>query len=126
MSFETDEATWDRAFAVNVKSMYLTCHYGVPHLINRGGSIIAVSSVQADFEHAECLRLCDDQGRHHHIHAYIGGRSRQAQNPRQHDLSRLDPHADAGVFREDERRRQEHRGDVQGLRSTRAAAAAWR
>ena len=45
---ETDEATWDRAFAVNVKSMYLTCHYGVPHLIERGGgSIITVSSVQA-------------------------------------------------------------------------------
>ena len=45
---ETDEATWDRAFAVNVKSMYLTCHYGVPHLIKRGGgSIITVSSVQA-------------------------------------------------------------------------------
>jgi meso-butanediol dehydrogenase/(S,S)-butanediol dehydrogenase/diacetyl reductase len=47
MSFETDEATWDRAFAVNVKSMYLTCHNGVPHLINRTGSIITVSSVQA-------------------------------------------------------------------------------
>jgi meso-butanediol dehydrogenase/(S,S)-butanediol dehydrogenase/diacetyl reductase len=45
---ETDEATWDRTFAVNVKSMYLTCHYGVPHLIQRGGgSIITVSSVQA-------------------------------------------------------------------------------
>ncbi|BCP55482.1 oxidoreductase [Kaistia sp. 32K] len=45
---ETDEATWDRTFAVNIKSMYLTCHYGAPHLIERGGgSIITVSSVQA-------------------------------------------------------------------------------
>ena len=45
---ETDEATWDRAFAVNVKSMYLTCHHGVPHMIKRGGgSIITVASVQA-------------------------------------------------------------------------------
>lgn len=45
---ETDEATWDRTFAVNVKSMYLTCHYGVPHLIKaKGGSIITVASVQA-------------------------------------------------------------------------------
>src|SRR5580692_1134169 len=45
---ETDEATWDRAFAVNVKSMYLTCHFGVPHLVKSGGgSIITVSSVQA-------------------------------------------------------------------------------
>lgn len=45
---ETDEVTWDRAFEVNVKSMYLCCHYGVPHMIERaGGSIITLSSVQA-------------------------------------------------------------------------------
>lgn len=45
---ETDEQTWDRTFAVNVKSMYLTCHYGVPHMIKSGGgSIITVASVQA-------------------------------------------------------------------------------
>ena len=45
---ETDEATWDRTFEVNVKSMYLCCHYGVPHMIKRGGgSIITLSSVQA-------------------------------------------------------------------------------
>lgn len=45
---QTDEATWDRAFAVNVKSMYLTCHYGAPHLVaNKGGSIITIASVQA-------------------------------------------------------------------------------
>src|ERR1700730_7728404 len=45
---ETDEATWDRTFAVNVKSMYLTWHYCVPHLIaSRGGSIITLASVQA-------------------------------------------------------------------------------
>jgi NAD(P)-dependent dehydrogenase (short-subunit alcohol dehydrogenase family) len=45
---ETDEATWDRTFEVNVKSMYLCCHYGVPHMIKGGGgSIITLSSVQA-------------------------------------------------------------------------------
>jgi NAD(P)-dependent dehydrogenase (short-subunit alcohol dehydrogenase family) len=45
---ETDEATWDRTMAVNVKSYYLTCHFGVPHLIARGGgSIVNISSVQA-------------------------------------------------------------------------------
>jgi meso-butanediol dehydrogenase/(S,S)-butanediol dehydrogenase/diacetyl reductase len=45
---ETDEATWDRTFEVNVKSMYLCCHYGVPHMIKgAGGSIITLSSVQA-------------------------------------------------------------------------------
>jgi meso-butanediol dehydrogenase/(S,S)-butanediol dehydrogenase/diacetyl reductase len=45
---ETDEETWDRVFAVNLKSMYLACHHGVPHLIKRGGgSIITLASVQA-------------------------------------------------------------------------------
>ncbi|MET3925824.1 SDR family NAD(P)-dependent oxidoreductase [Devosia sp. 2618] len=45
---ETDEASWDRAFAVNVKSMYLACHFGVPHMIAAGGgSIVTVASVQA-------------------------------------------------------------------------------
>src|SRR5450432_2981377 len=45
---ETDEATWDRTFEVNVKSMFLCCHYGVRHMIKgAGGSIITLSSVQA-------------------------------------------------------------------------------
>jgi meso-butanediol dehydrogenase / (S,S)-butanediol dehydrogenase / diacetyl reductase len=45
---ETDETTWDRAFEVNVKSMYLSCHYGVPRMVEAGGgSIITLSSVQA-------------------------------------------------------------------------------
>ena len=44
----TDEATWDRTLAVNLKSMYLTCHAGIPHIIKRGGgSIINFASVQA-------------------------------------------------------------------------------
>ncbi len=44
----TDEETWDRTLAVNLKSMYLTCHFGIPHIIKRGsGSIINFASVQA-------------------------------------------------------------------------------
>jgi meso-butanediol dehydrogenase/(S,S)-butanediol dehydrogenase/diacetyl reductase len=44
----TDEETWDRTLEVNLKTMYLTCHYGVPHLIKRGGgSIVNFASVQA-------------------------------------------------------------------------------
>jgi NAD(P)-dependent dehydrogenase (short-subunit alcohol dehydrogenase family) len=45
---ETDEATWDEVFAVNVKSMYLTGHHGIPEMRKRGGgAIVNVSSVQA-------------------------------------------------------------------------------
>lgn len=44
----TDEETWDRTIAVNLKSMYLSCHFGVPHLIQRGGgSIVNFASTQA-------------------------------------------------------------------------------
>jgi NAD(P)-dependent dehydrogenase (short-subunit alcohol dehydrogenase family) len=45
---DTDEATWDEVFAVNVKGVYLAAQAALPHL-RRGdrGSIVVVSSVQA-------------------------------------------------------------------------------
>ena len=44
---QTDPAGWTRAMAVNVGSIYLTGHYGVPHLRRRGGgSIVNLASVQ--------------------------------------------------------------------------------
>lgn len=43
----TEPATWDRCMAVNVGSIYLTAHYGIPHMERRGGgAIINISSVQ--------------------------------------------------------------------------------
>lgn len=43
----TEPATWDRCMAVNVGSIYLTAHYGIPHMEGRGGgAIINISSVQ--------------------------------------------------------------------------------
>lgn len=43
----TDEATWDRVMAVNVRSAYLVAHHGIAHLRRRGGgSIINVASNQ--------------------------------------------------------------------------------
>ena len=44
---ETDEATWDDVFAVNVKSIYLVSHLAIPAMRRRGGgAIVNVSSVQ--------------------------------------------------------------------------------
>jgi NAD(P)-dependent dehydrogenase (short-subunit alcohol dehydrogenase family) len=41
----TDEASWDRVFAVNVKGTYLWLHAALPHLIARGGgSIVMIGS----------------------------------------------------------------------------------
>jgi NAD(P)-dependent dehydrogenase (short-subunit alcohol dehydrogenase family) len=45
---ETTEELWDEVLDVNLKAMYLTAHFSVPHLRARGGgSIVNVSSVQA-------------------------------------------------------------------------------
>jgi len=44
---ETDLATWNRCMMVNVGSIYLLAHFGIPELKKRGGgSIINVASVQ--------------------------------------------------------------------------------
>ena len=45
---ETDEAVWDRVFAINLKGMVWICKYGIPHLIaGGGGSIVNVGSTSA-------------------------------------------------------------------------------
>lgn len=41
----TDAATWARCMAVNVGSIYLTGHHGIPHM-TCGGAIVNISSVQ--------------------------------------------------------------------------------
>ena len=43
---ETEEASWDRVFQVNLKSVFLTCKYVLPIMVAQGGgSIINISSV---------------------------------------------------------------------------------
>ncbi len=37
---ELTEADWDRAMAVNVKSVFLMSHYSIPLMIERGGGVI--------------------------------------------------------------------------------------
>jgi len=45
---DTDEATWDRVFAVNVRGVYLVAQAALPHLRRSNeSSIVVVSSVQA-------------------------------------------------------------------------------
>jgi NAD(P)-dependent dehydrogenase (short-subunit alcohol dehydrogenase family) len=44
---ETTEELWDEVMNVNLKSMFLTCHYAIPEMRKRGGgAIVNVSSVQ--------------------------------------------------------------------------------
>jgi NAD(P)-dependent dehydrogenase (short-subunit alcohol dehydrogenase family) len=45
---DTSVELWDRVFDVNVKGMFLTAKYAIPHMRGRGGgAIVNVSSVQA-------------------------------------------------------------------------------
>jgi NAD(P)-dependent dehydrogenase (short-subunit alcohol dehydrogenase family) len=45
---ETEVEAWDRVQNVNLKSVYLCCKYGIPHLLERGGgSIINTASFVA-------------------------------------------------------------------------------
>jgi meso-butanediol dehydrogenase/(S,S)-butanediol dehydrogenase/diacetyl reductase len=44
---ETDFETWNRCMAVNVGSIYLTAHFGIPEMRKRGGgTIVNLASVQ--------------------------------------------------------------------------------
>jgi NAD(P)-dependent dehydrogenase (short-subunit alcohol dehydrogenase family) len=45
---ETSEATWERVLDINLKSIFLTCKHGIPHLIAAGGgSVINIASFVA-------------------------------------------------------------------------------
>jgi NAD(P)-dependent dehydrogenase (short-subunit alcohol dehydrogenase family) len=45
---DMSEEDWDKTMAVNLKSVFLTCKYAVPHMVAQGlGSIINISSVNA-------------------------------------------------------------------------------
>lgn len=41
---ETDVETWDRVFAVNMRGTFLMVRHSLPHLLERGGAIVNVSS----------------------------------------------------------------------------------
>lgn len=45
---ETDEAVWDRVFAINLKGMLWVCKHGIPKLIEAGGgAIVNIGSTSA-------------------------------------------------------------------------------
>jgi NAD(P)-dependent dehydrogenase (short-subunit alcohol dehydrogenase family) len=45
---ETSEETWDRVMAINLKSMFLTCKYILPHMESQGGGVIInIASIAA-------------------------------------------------------------------------------
>jgi NAD(P)-dependent dehydrogenase (short-subunit alcohol dehydrogenase family) len=43
----TSEEDWDRLMGINLKGCFLIAKYAVPHMIERGGAIVIVGSVQS-------------------------------------------------------------------------------
>jgi NAD(P)-dependent dehydrogenase (short-subunit alcohol dehydrogenase family) len=52
-----DEAAWDRAMAINVKSIYLFCHALIPHFREHGGGVI-LNTASATVLRAVVDRAC--------------------------------------------------------------------
>lgn len=42
---ETTEEEWDRVIGVNLKGPYLVSKYAIPHMLQRGGSIVNIGSI---------------------------------------------------------------------------------
>jgi NAD(P)-dependent dehydrogenase (short-subunit alcohol dehydrogenase family) len=43
----TSEEEWDRLMGINLKGCFLAAKYAIPHMIDRGGAVVIVGSVQS-------------------------------------------------------------------------------
>ncbi len=43
----TSEADWDRVLAINLKGCFLVSKFAVPHMLEKGGAIVVIGSVQS-------------------------------------------------------------------------------
>lgn len=41
---DIDEEVWEKVIAINLRSVYLFCKYGIPHMKDRGGAVINTAS----------------------------------------------------------------------------------
>ena len=80
---EVDEATFDRVYAVNVKSIYWMAQAAVPVLREqgRGGSIINIGSTSRDPPTSGSRLVQRHQGCCEHHNEMHGGRARPRQHP---------------------------------------------
>ena len=62
-AIETTDEVWDKTLDVNVKSMYLTAKFGVPHIRKRGGgAIVNISSVQSYVSQKQVVAYATSKG----------------------------------------------------------------
>ncbi len=59
---DTDEAVWDRCFAVNIKGMYLFSRAVIPHMIAQGGGAIVNTASGSSYGGAEHIAYTTSKG----------------------------------------------------------------
>ena len=96
---DTDPATWNRCMMVNVGSIYLLAHLGIPEMKKRGGgSIINLASVQGHACQRGVAAYAASKGAIHSL-TRAGPRPCRGPHPRQFDQPGFSPHSDAGTLR---------------------------
>ena len=62
----TPEAVWDEVMNVNLKGVYLACHFALPHLrASAAGSVVIVSSVQGTASQSDVAAYAASKGALH-------------------------------------------------------------
>ena len=64
------EEAWDKVMGVNLRSVFLFCKYGVPHM-REGAAIVNISSVPRARDHQKRCALRHEQRRHGSVHARL-------------------------------------------------------
>jgi len=83
------EEDWDRSFAVNTKSVFLTSKAVVPYFIERkAGRIINIASIAGPLSAPTMPPLQRGQAGRHHVHAHRGQGAGAAQDHRERHLPR--------------------------------------
>ena len=93
---DTDEDTWDRIIAVNLKAMLYVCKAVLPHMVARGaGKVVNVASDAGPRGLERGSRLLRDEGRRHRVLQGAGPRDGPAPDHRECRLPRA--HRDAAA-----------------------------
>ena len=88
---ETDLETWNRCLMVNVGSIYLLGHFGIPEMKKRGGgSIINLASVQGHACQRGVAAYAASKGAVHSLTRAHGARSRRRQHTGEFDQPGFD------------------------------------
>ncbi len=88
------EDDWDKVMGVNLRSVFLFCKYGVPHM-PEGAAIVNISSVHAHETTKNVVPYATSKGGMESVHARVQRGTGRPENPHQLRGPRRGGHADA-------------------------------